>query len=57
MVVAAYAIQKSCFGASDVLVGSELSEILNSKNARCVHKNENNRITSYDYGTVHHLDS
>ena len=45
MVVAAYAIQKSCFGASGVLVGSELSEIINNKIARCLHKNENNRIT------------
>ena len=45
--MAGYAGQKSCFGASDVLVGCELSEILNSKNARYVHKNVNNRITSF----------
>jgi len=46
VVVAGYTVQKSCFGGSDVLVGCELSEILNSKNAWYLHKNENNRITS-----------
>ena len=45
--VAANAVHRSCFGASGVLVGSELSEIINNKTARCVHKNENNRITSF----------
>jgi hypothetical protein len=38
--VAAHAFQNSCFGASGVLVGSELSEKINNKDVRFVHKNK-----------------